>query len=168
MPKNLGRILKEAVIGGLIAYAAVVVTFGILNALQGESIFRTAAAMGAVLLYGAEASSRFAVEPAPVLAYNGVHLLGSIVVGLIASVQIFETELHRSFWYFCFTVLIAAIVYSITVFGVFGVEIGGVLSWSEVVIGTAAWIGAMTGYFWWVHRGMVESIREDVESEAVG
>lgn len=164
MPKNLGTILKEAVIGGLVAYAAVVVAFALLNLVEGESIFRTAAAMGAVLFHGAEASARFAVEPAPVLAYNGVHLVGSIAVGLIASVQVFESERHRAFWYFCLTVWIAAVMYSITVFGVFGVEIGGVLSWSEVVIGTAVWIGSMTGYFWWVHRGLLERIREGVES----
>jgi hypothetical protein len=122
--------------------------------------------MGAVLLHGREACSQFAIEPGPILAYNGVHLLGSIAVALIASVQIFETELHRSFWYFSFTVMLAAIMYSVTLFGVFGVEIGGMLDWATVVIGTVVWIGSMTAYFWWVHRGLMRRIREDLEGEA--
>ncbi|MEN8375651.1 MAG: hypothetical protein ABFS34_09405 [Gemmatimonadota bacterium] len=166
MRSKPGRILREGLIGGVVAYAAVVLVFAVLNAVQGRSIFHTAAAMGAVFFYGADASSRFVVEAGPVLAYNGVHLLGSIAVATVAAFQVFETERHVSFWYFPFTVLVAAILYSITVFGVFGVEIGGVLDWSTVNIGTAVWVGSMTGYFVWVHRGLMRRIREDAETGA--
>lgn len=152
-------------IAGLVAYLAVVTVLAILNALEGRSVFHSAAAMGSVLLHGREAASRFAIEARPILAYNGVHLVGSIAVGVIAAFQVFETELHRSLWYFPFTVLIAVVVYSITIFGVFGVEIGGVLDWTTVVVGTAVWVLAMTGYFWWVHRGLVKRIRSDLERE---
>lgn len=165
MWKNLGKIFREGMAGGLIAYLAVVVVLAILNAAEGRSVFHTAAAMGAVLFHGGDAASHFAVEPAPVLAYNGIHLAGSLAVGLVASFQIFETELHRAVWYFPFTVLIAAVMYSITIFGVFGVEIGGVIDWTTVVVGTAAWIVSMTGYFWWVHRGLMGRIQDDLEQE---
>jgi hypothetical protein len=165
MRESLRRIGKEGLYGGVFAYVAVAVVLGLFNVIRGRSFFHTAACMGAVLLHGGEACSRLAIEPGPILAYNGVHLLGSIAVASIASVQIFETELHRAFWYFSFTVMIAAIMYSITFFGVFGVEIGGVLDWPTVVIGTVAWIGSMAGYFWWVHRGLMKKIGRDLESE---
>jgi len=69
MSKTTGRIFKEGLIGGLIAYAAIVLALGTANAVQGRSVFQATAAMGAVLFHGAEASSRFAVEPGFVLAY---------------------------------------------------------------------------------------------------
>lgn len=167
MPRNLGRILKEGVIGGLVAYAAVVVVFALLNVLEGRSVFYTAAAMASLILHGADAASQLAVEAGPVLVYNGVHLVGNIAVGFLAATLIFETERHRSFWYFTFTVWIAAIMYSITTFGVFGVEIGEVIDWTTVVVGTAVWIAAMTAYFWRVHKGIMGRIRESVETETV-
>lgn len=165
MPKNVGKILKEGMLGGVAAYLSVVAVLAFLNALQGRSVLYTAAAMGAVLFYGADASTQFAVEPAPVLAYNGVHLVGSLAVGLVAAVQVYESEHHRFFWYFSLMILIVATVYSVTVFGVFGVEIGRVLDWPEVLLGTAAWVGSMTGYFWWLHRGLIRRMREDTELE---
>lgn len=159
------RILKEGVVGGLVAYLAAVVMLAAFHAVEGESIFRSAAAMGTVLFYGADASANFAIAPQPILAYNGVHLVGSIVVGFLAAFLVFETEAHHAFWYFTLTAVIAAVVYSITVFGVFGVEIGGVLDWTTVLIGTAAWTLSMVGYFWWVHRGLMREIQSDLERD---
>lgn len=165
MSENMRRILKEGVIGGAVAYLAVVLVFAVYNVLMWRSPFHTAAAMGSLLLHGSEASVQFAVEAGPVLAYNGVHLVGSLLVGVAAAALVFETEMHRSLWYFTLMVLVAAVMYSITVFGVFGVEIGGVLDWPSVVLGTMVWIGAMTAYFWGVHRGLMGRIRNDLEEE---
>ena len=166
MEDNTARILKEGVIGGLAAYVSAVLVLALLHVIQGESIFHSAAAMGSVLFYGEQASEQFAVAAAPVLAYNGVHLVGSLVVGLVAAFFVFETESHHAFWYFTFTAVIAAVVYSITIFGVFGVEIGGVLEWSTVLVGTAAWTLALVAYFWWAHRGLMKEIQEELKQDA--
>lgn len=166
MGDSTTRILKEGVIGGLAAYASAVVVLALFHAIQGESLFHSAAAMGTVLFYGEQASQQFTVAAGPVLAYNGVHLLGSIIVGLVAAFFVFGTESHHAFWYFTFTAVIAAVVYSITIFGVFGVEIGGVLEWSTVVVGTAAWTVALVTYFWWAHRGLMEEIQEELRRDA--
>jgi len=166
MRTSLGRIFREGLFGGIVAYLAVVVVFAALNLIEGHSLFHTAAAMGAVLLHGADASAHFAVEARPVLVWNGLHLIGSIAVGIFAAFQLFETERHRAIWYVPFTVLIAAVVYAVTMMGVFGVEIGGVVEWSAVLIGTAAWIGSMTAYFLFVHRALLREIRDELEAEA--
>jgi len=166
MSRNAGKILKEGMIGGLIAYFSVVVVFALLNAFHGHSIFYTTAAMGTFLFYGGAAGGPVTVSAGPVLAYNGVHMLGSILVAVVAAIPIYESELHRSFWYFALMIWIAATIYTITVLGVFGVEIGRVLDWTTVVIGTAVWIASMTAYFWWAHRSLVRKMRNDVEAEA--
>lgn len=158
-----GRILKEGLVGGLIAYGAVVLVLAILNAAQGRSVFHTAAAMGAVLFHGSDASAAFALDPAPILAYNGIHLAGSILVAGLAAFMVHETELHRSLWYLGLMILIAAGLYAVVLFGVAGVEIGGVLDWTTVIVGAAVWVGAMTAYFLRVHRGLLAGVRQEIQ-----
>jgi hypothetical protein len=164
--KNIGGILMEGLIGGLIAYASVAVVLGVVNVVQGRSVFHTAAALGSLIVGGTAGSGSVAIAPGPVLAYNGVHLLGSIVIASFVAVEMYETERHHSLWYFFFTVLIAALMYSIAVFGVFGVEVGGVIGWPEVVIGTVTWVGAMTAYGAWKHRALARSLRVELRSDA--
>lgn len=161
MRNRIASILREGLVGGLVAYLSVVVAFALLNVAQGRSPFHTAAAMGAVLFHGGEAASFFALDPQPILAYNGIHLLGSLAVATVAAFLIHESELHKSLWYFGLMVLVAAGVYSIVLFGVAGSEIGGVLSWSTVVFGTLVWVGAMTAYFLRAHRGLLGGLRAD-------
>ncbi len=164
MRTRLGGILREGLIGGFAAYAAVVLALAVLNAVQGRSIFHTAAAMGSILLYGAEAEAAFAVDPAPILAYNGIHLLGSIVVASLAAFLIFETQAHRTFWYFGLMLLVVVAFFGIVLFGVAGVEIGGLLDWSTVVVATLVWVGAMSGYFLRIHPTLVQGIRGPAEA----
>lgn len=161
MRHRIAGVLREGLVGGLLAYLAVVVAFALLNVAQGRSPFHTAAAMGAVLFHGGEAASAFALDPAPILAYNGIHLVGSLLVAGLAALLIYESELHRSFWYFGLMVLTAAGVYGIVLFGVAGAEIGGVLDWPTVILGTLVWLGAMTAYFLRVHRGLLDGIRAE-------
>ena len=164
MRHRIASVLREGLVGGLVAYLAVVVTFAVLNLIQGRSPFHTAAAMGAVLFHGGDAASAFALDPAPILAYNGIHLLGSLLVAGVAAFLVYESELHKSFWYFGLMILVAAVFYSIVLFGVVGAEIGGVLEWSTVVLGTLVWAGAMTTYFLRVHRGLLGEIQGGLEA----
>ena len=162
MKDTIGKIFKEGLVGGLIAYGAVVVVLALLNLASGRSVFHTAAAMGAVLLHGADAAAAFTVGPQPILAYNGVHLVGSILVAVGAAFIVHETELHWPIWYLGLMLLIASAFYAVILVGVLGVEIGHVLDWTTVLVGAAAWTGAMTAYFLRVHHGLLEGIRSEV------
>ncbi len=159
MRTRFSGILREGLFGGFAAYGAVVLALAVLNAIQGRSVFHTAAAMGSVLLYGGEAQAAFALDPAPILAYNGIHLLGSIVVASLAAFMIYETEAHRSLWYVGFMLLVAVAFFGIAWFGIAGVEIAGLLEWSTVVVATLVWLGAMTGYLLWQHPTVLEGAR---------
>jgi hypothetical protein len=72
-----------------------------------------------------------------------------VAIGLLAALQAFETERHRSLWYVYFMILVATLIYSVILFGVFGVEIRSVLDWPTVIMGSVAWVGSMTGYLAW-------------------
>lgn len=159
MRTRLSGILREGLFGGFAAYIAVVLALAVLNAVQGRSIFHTAAAMGSVLLYGGEAEAAFALDPAPILAYNGIHLLGSIVVASLAAFMVFETEAHRSLYYVGLMLLVAVAFFGIAWFGIVGVEIGGLLDWTTVVVATLVWLGAMTAYFLWQHPALFKGVR---------
>jgi len=163
--RALARIPREGLIGGLVAYGSVAVVLGLVNALQGRSVFHTAAALGTLLIGGAS-QGPVSIGPAPVLAYNGVHLLGSIAVASFVALEMFETERHHPLWFFFLMVMVAALMYSIALFGVLGVEVGAVMGWPEVVVGTATWVGSMTAYAASMHRTLLRSLRGEFQSGA--
>lgn len=153
------RLFREGLIGGLVGYLAVVIGLSLLNLVAGRPLFHTAEGMGSLLMGASDTGTAAA---APILVYNGVHLVGNLLVGVLAAAMMSVTERHLAFWYAALTVLIAAVVYAITVVGMFGVEIGGVTDWTTVVAGTGIWIAAMTVYFWRVHRGLVNRIQRNL------
>lgn len=155
------RLLREGLIGGLLGYLAVVLGLSLLNLLAGRPVLHTAQGMGALLLGATDAAA--GETAGAVLLYNGAHLVGSLAIGMLAATLMSVTERHLAFWYAALTVLIAAVVYAITVVGAFGVEIGGVTDWTTVVVGTVLWIGTMTAYFWRVHRGLVHRIERELD-----
>jgi hypothetical protein len=75
------RLLREGLVAGVLGYATVVVYFVALNLIQGRSPFYTAALLGSNLFYGLESPADLTITAGPVIAYNGVHLLGFVVVG---------------------------------------------------------------------------------------
>jgi hypothetical protein len=163
---NIARVVREGVIAGLLGYAAVVVVVAAMDLVRGRSPFHTAAVLGSWLFYGLEAASRSSIEPGPVLAYNGVHLLVSLAVGTVAALLVLESGLFRGFWYFALMILIAAVMYPLVVLGGIAVEWGQMLDWTTVLVGTAAWLAAMTTYFWRCHGDVVRKIRSDMEADS--
>lgn len=157
--------LGEGLVAGLIAYASVVVVVGTANLLLDRSFVHSAAVMGALILEAAPLDAGVMGTTAPaVLAYNGVHLVGSIVVGVVGALMVRESERHAGFWYFALTVLVAAGVYAIVFLGALGAEVSGGVEWWLVVVGTGVWLLAMSVYFGWRHRGLLRELRERSEA----
>jgi len=155
MSNRAGRVVREGASAGIASYLAVVVILAGWNLLVGRSPFETASSMG-TYLFGASGGEA-------VLAWNVAHLVGSLVVGLLAAFQMAETERYHGLWYPFLMVMVAAGIYSVTVFGVFGVEIGGAVGWPEVLLGTVAWIGGMTAWLGAAHRDLEARIQEDLD-----
>lgn len=151
-------VLRQGVAAGLLGYLAVVVIFAVLDLGQGLGLFHTPRALGTALL----GRSLDPVEPlAAILAYNGLHLVVSLVMGLAAAYLAERAESdHALGMGFVFAVL-ALGGWVPLVFGAVTVEVLGALSWIEVLLGTGAGALALLGTLAWLHRElMAELFRE--------
>jgi hypothetical protein len=164
MKPERAQVLAQGLIAGVLGYAAVAVFFLVVNVIAGRSPFHTAAALGSALFYGLQDPALLAIEPGPVLAYNGVHLLMSLVAGMIAAWLLFEIEHHHFLWYFGFFVFLAGFVFSLVLLGVYGAEIAHVVSWTLVLGGNLIWVLALGGYLWYQHRELITVLMKEQES----
>lgn len=153
---------RQGLVAGVLGYAAVVAFFGIMNAIEGKSIFYTAALLGSALFYGAKDVSEVAVAAGPVLSYNGVHLLIFLALGVVAAWLAELSEHGPHFWY------IAAILFLTFSFHVFGLLLGmtenlrsALPAWSVFCSG-ALGSAVMGAYLLWTHPGVRHALREDV------
>jgi hypothetical protein len=150
----------QGLAAGFIGYAAVALFFAIFNLAAGRSPFFTAAFLGDALFYGVRDPAAVVVWPGPVFAYNGVHLLMFLMLGMVASWLALLSERGPQFWY------LGTIVFLFVVFHLYGFVLlvtGGVQSvlptWavfaSTLVAGTA-----MFAYLLRVHPRFRSEMRE--------
>lgn len=131
MPDQKAAALSQGVIAGFIGYMVFVIFFAVTNTVAGESPFHTAHLIGSALLRVGNPAA--GAEAAPVLAYNGIHLLAAILIGIVASFLFLEVELHPMLWYLVMFLFIAGLLYSVAVGGIIAGEIAGAVSWGQVV-----------------------------------
>jgi hypothetical protein len=154
--------LTEGLLAGLIGYVTVVALFGVLNLLGGEAVFHTAALLGSALFFGARSAAEVVAGPGPIIAYNGVHILVSLIIGLGAAWLIFQTEKNHPLWFIVFFIFLAGFIYSVALVGVLVAEVADLLPWSVIVIANVAAGLTAGGYLWWRHsRLMVELAEEE-------
>jgi len=155
------QIVSDTLVGGFLGYAAVVVSVGVLDLLQGHGLFHTPAVVGGWLFFdGVENGS---VGAAPVLAYNALHLVLSLLAGAVGGILIRQAERTPGFWYLGLMLALAGMTYALVLVGGIAVEGRHLVSWWTVVVGTIAWFGALIGYFWWSHPGVLEVMEEAME-----
>jgi hypothetical protein len=91
--------LREGLVAGAIGYAATIVLFAIANVLMGRPVFHTAAVLGAALIYGVRDPTQIVVTPAYVLAYNGVHLIVFLALGIMGAALARLADRGAQLWY---------------------------------------------------------------------
>ncbi len=157
-----GAWVPVGLLAGLIGYVTVVALFGFINVVGGEAVFHTAALLGSALFFGARGAAEVVAGPGPIIAYNGVHMLVSLVIGLGAAWLIFQTEKNHPLWFIVFFVFLAGFIYSVALVGVLVAEVVELLSWPVIVIANVAAGVTAGGYLWWRHsRLLVELTEED-------
>jgi hypothetical protein len=77
--------LAHGLVAGLIGYAVVVAFITMENVIQGRPFFATAAQLGAVLVGRGQVAPAIPLDAAPVIAFNGAHLLVMLGFGTVAS-----------------------------------------------------------------------------------
>lgn len=151
----------EGLITGFVGYLTVILLFGVLNLIAGEGFFHTPALLGSALFFQGGGAAGGAVGPAPVIAYNGIHLLVSLLIGLGAAWLVFQTERNRPLWFVVFFIFLAGFIYSVVVMGVFAAEVAQVLSWPVIVLANLLAGVTAGGYLWWRHSLLVKELGVD-------
>ena len=144
-----GRVVYEGLVAGILGYATVAITIGALDVLSGRPPLYTPSLLGQVVIGGFGPPTPGVVSPGPVFAYNGIHLLAFLVIGLIVSLAVWEVELHPPFWYAAFFALLATILVSLLVLALITAPLHGLISSTHMLIANALAAVVIGGY---VHR----------------
>jgi hypothetical protein len=166
MRPERAEVLVHGLVAGFIGYAAVVIFFALVNVIGGHSPFHTAARLGTALFYEPADPLAARPEPGPVLAYNGVHLVASLLAGTGSAFLLVETERYHFLWYFVFFLFLAGFVYVLLFVGILGAEITRVIPWWFALMGTLVWVAAMGGYLWTQHRSLLARLSEEQGAES--
>jgi hypothetical protein len=147
--------LTQGLVAGLIGYFVFVIYFAGANTLAGDPPFHTANVLGAAL-FSLDSTTALA---ASVIAYNGLHLLASLAMGLIASFLVLEVDLHPNLWYFVMFLFIAGLLYAVGLGGIVANEIAGAVTWRQVVIVNVLAAGLSGWYLWRSHPSLKDRVR---------
>lgn len=168
MRAQTGRVVAEGIVTGLLGYGAVVAFFAVVNLTTGNPPFHTAALMGSALFWGVRESAHVVTGPAPILAYNGVHLLVSLLIGMGAAWLVFQAERHRALWYAVFFIFLAGFIYSVAMMGVFAAEIAHALTWPLIVLANLC-AGLVAGlYLWRAHARLLGELSSSSDHGPTG
>lgn len=133
MSQERASVWWQGLAAGLIGYAAVVLFFGAVNLALGRSFFHTAALLGHTLL-GTDPAAGSVVQPGPVFAYNGLHLLVFLAFGMAASWGVEEAERHPEVWYLIFLAFLVGLFYNVALVTLFTIPAAaGATPWGTIV-----------------------------------
>ena len=92
--------LWNSIYTGLIGYLAVAVFFIVLDPLLGRGFLYTPALLGAALFYGLADPAALTIQPGPIIAYNGAHLVVFLVLGFVVGELTYASvRLRQQMWY---------------------------------------------------------------------
>lgn len=162
MKPERSRVLAEGLVTGLLGYVTIVLYFGVVNLVSGRSFFHTAAELGSGLvgegaIGGAAAGS--------VLAFNGIHLLAFLLVGLVAAWIIGETERHPSLFVLLLFVAISAFLLAVAGFGILEASTGRGPPLFSVAIADLLAGAVMAVYLFRAHPRLWGEIRDHADPE---
>lgn len=160
MSRDGRRTLREGIVAGLIGYAVVALYYGLLNLVAGRSFFDTARELGLRVVGEGWLGDGAAASYAPVLAYNAVHGLAFLAVGLAAAWLVFQAERHPQFWFFFFLVGVSGLIVTELLFLLLAVPVTEVLSWESVAGANALAALAVGVFLFRRHRTIRERIEE--------
>jgi hypothetical protein len=155
MNEQKARLIREGFFAGIVGYGAVVALFAIANVMSGENVLHTPLVLGTALLGGAvDQTGPFA----PILAFNGLHLLVSLALGFGASILAARAEQDHDLGSGLVFFVLALGGWVPIFFGAMTVEYLHALAWWEVLAGSAVGGVATLGYIALAHRTLVEAL----------
>ena len=88
----------QGLMAGLIGYLSIMLLVGTADLLLGRSFFYTWSLLGQRLFYGLTDASQMASGPGPIFAFNGLHLVIFLGIGLAAAWLVVWSEKAPGFW----------------------------------------------------------------------
>lgn len=147
--------IREGLIVGLIAYAAVAVFYGAFDLLAARGALYTVDLLGRAVFRGlrdpAVLQFPLAVDPGAIFWYNAFHLVVSLAIGLVVTSLLFEAERRPAHAPRILAVIAAG--FGITVLGVGFVTTGirPLLPWWSIVVANMLATFAAGLYLVWRH-----------------
>ncbi len=126
------RVLQQGLVAGLVGYFAVAIVFAAANVVTGESPFHTAAVLGATLFYGATDPAAVRVLPAYVFAFNGLHLIAFLFLGIVGAWLTKLATKGAQLWYFALFFWMFVATHVIGAAQVFALPLEGAISGAAV------------------------------------
>lgn len=171
MRRDTKLMLNGGLFAGLLGYATVVVVFAVFNMVAGRSLFHTPAMLGAALFYGLDDPAGLQISPGPVLAYNMVHVLGYVALGMIGSWLVSKAERYPAarFAALFVAVFVAGHVYAALV--LFATPLLGGGTWWQIGVASTLSAVVMAALLLRLHPLLREELRriplgDEAEAEA--
>lgn len=153
-------VLTGGLYAALIGYGTVVVLVAALNMVVGRSPFHTAALFGSVIFYGLEDPAGLTIAPGPVLAYNMLHMLVFLALGMLASYLVTLAEKYPTAQYFILVVLLAVGFHIFAGLLFFAGPLLGRNAWLIVGAGTIVAAILMGWYLFRLHPALKRELAE--------
>jgi hypothetical protein len=150
MRARLASVLPHGIVAGMIGYTVIVVAYAGVNVAQGRSAFHTAARLGEFLV-NAPAGSPVVANSAPIIAFNGIHLVAALLAGYILNWLMSEWESNPGAGYFFFFVLTGGLIMGSFLSAVILVELVAVVGWTQVLVVNMIAAAAMVAYVLTAH-----------------
>lgn len=158
-----GRVLREGLLVGLIAYAAVALFYALFDATATRGLLYTVNMLGISVFRGVR-DPGIVQLPVPIDAqavfwYNGLHLVLSLVIGLIVVGLVHHAEsvpVHGPAVAF---VIVAGFVVTVFVVGALSRPIRPVLPWWSIVLANALAVATAGFYVMRKHRQILRHLR---------
>jgi hypothetical protein len=160
-PKGTAAVLQDGMIAGLLGYTTMALFFAIASAAAGRSPFYIAALLGTELFFSGSAAVR--VEAAPVIAYNGVHLLVLLIAGMLLAALASLAARTLQGWYLAGMAVLFAGAHILALPLWFGERILAELPLTLMVIGTTVTTVVMCAYLWVAYPGIRTAMHEPDE-----
>lgn len=161
MKPNRARVMSEGLITGLTGCVVIVLFYGILNVITGQSFFSTAAHLGAGLASPSGSGSAIGA----VLAFNGLHVIAFLLVGLVAAWIVMQTERHPSFFVLALFIGIAGLFGIMAGFLSFAARSGIELPIGSVFAANLLAGVAMGAYLLKAHPRLWAEVRDHLDPE---
>lgn len=158
-------VMVEGLIAGLIGYGAVVVIIAVLDLVGGRALFQTPSLLGQILIGGFGDPTPGVVEAGPVMAYNGLHMLVFLAVGMAAAWIVHEVELHPIIWYGAFFAVMTIVLVSFMVLSFVGQANADLLDRWPLIGANALAAVAIGLYMHRAHPALANMVREHADPE---